>query len=64
MNSDNMTDEQILDLARADGWDYDTSPDTEMSNEIWWRFDPCTAARTEEDLIEHYRTLAWVTEIG
>lgn len=62
MDSSTMTDEQLLDLARADGWDYDTSPDTEMSNEIWWRFDNCTPAKTEEELVEHYRGEVWKTE--
>jgi hypothetical protein len=48
------TDEQILALAVADGWHPDTSPNTEMSNERWYRWDNCTPAVTEETLIERY----------
>ncbi len=43
-----------LTAAKADGWELDSSPGTEMSNETWYRWDPCTPPVTEEDLIERY----------
>lgn len=50
-----MTTEEIaLNAARADGWIEDTSPETETSNERWWRWDPCTPPVREETLIDRY----------
>lgn len=48
------TEEHALMLARADGWELDTSPATEMSNEVWYRKCPTLPAKREEELIDLY----------
>jgi hypothetical protein len=50
--------EQALAAAKADGWELDHSPGTEMSNETWYRRCPTQSAVREETLIERYSSCA------
>lgn len=47
-------EQKALDAALTAGWEEDTSPDTEMSNKNWYRWDACTPPVTQETLIERY----------
>jgi hypothetical protein len=46
-----------LAAAKADGWELDRSPGTEMSNETWYRRCPTQSAVREETLIDRYSSL-------
>lgn len=46
-----------LTAAKADGWELDRSPGTEMSNETWYRRCPTQSAVREETLTERYSSL-------
>lgn len=49
-----ITEEQALSAAIEDGWALDSSPQTEMSNDIWWRFCPTQSPVRQDSLIAKY----------
>jgi hypothetical protein len=44
--------QKLANLAEKNGWELDTSPATEQSNDIWWRHGGTFALKRERDLFD------------